>query len=158
MNETIEQLEQEKADILAKALNLVAKIRNAGPFAPSDLSEEIAAIEAIKPKLEIRKAWIHYNGNQIWVFKSAEEVAKETKFSAGETVPMIEIRPIAEVPTWEEWRCVGSLGRIIRCDGRTDIGSALDGDEADDIVKTHNTEMRRLQDFINQLLAERGEA
>jgi hypothetical protein len=71
---------------------------------------------------------------------------------------MIEIRPIAEVPTWEEWRCVGSLGRIIRWDGRTDIGSALDGDEADDIVKTHNAEMRRLQDFINQLLAERGEA
>ena len=99
MDKTIEQLEQEKADILAKALNLVAKIRNAGPFAPSDLSEEIAAIEALKPKLEIRKAWIHYNGNQIWVFKSAEEVAKETKFSAGETVPMIEIRPIAEVPT-----------------------------------------------------------
>lgn len=150
---TIEQLEQEKADILAKANALVDACEQ------GDHRKMKAAIEALKPEPERLRAFanVYPNGIKHWFDDSEEAKERATKDAIRTAVPMIEIRPIGEVPTWEEWVSRGLNDRIITSASK-DIGIALDSDEARRINKAHNAEMHRLQSFINQLLAERGEA
>lgn len=151
---TIEQLEQEKADILAKALKLAEAVRASGPLR-RDTDEAVAAIEALKPEPERLRCFINVyvdgTRNHYASEDSANSVEDAFNVIARRAVPMIEVIPFeGEVPTWEEWDAKQVGDELMR--SNTDLYQ-----DGETFADRHNAEMRRAFDFIAKLLAERGE-
>ena len=151
---TIEQLEQEKADILAKALKLAEAVRAFGPFR-RDTDEAVAAIEALKLEPERLRCFINVyvdgTRNHYASEDSANSVEDAFNVIARRAVPMIEVIPFeGEVPTWEEWDAKQVGDELMR--SNTDLYQ-----DGETFADRHNAEMRRAFDFIAKLLAERGE-
>ena len=153
---TIKEVEKERDEILAKALKLAELFKETRDLDEEDL-DAIAAIEALQPKLEPLDGWM--NRYPDGTFGQELYPSREKALLLGSAAIPVHIREITpsavEVPQWEEWVCSGPFQRMIRCDGSA-IGSALDDDEAGDLIEAHNAEMRRLQETIDALLAERG--
>lgn len=156
MDNELEKAKQDLAAAVDAGLKL-AEVLN-GACLPPETRDAIATLKALKPEPEPERlrCFINIlNDGQRRYFREAE-LANGMEYSdhhaTRRAVPMIEIRPIGDVPTWEEWNnnCKGyvttSAGRYLT----GYIGSGV----ADTVVDTHNAEMRRLQNFINYLLAE----
>lgn len=154
---TIEQLEQEKADILAKAIAVAAELRRIGGKVgmQPDKWELVESIEALKPKHERLRCFINVyvegTRNHYASEDSANSVEDAFNVIARRAVPMIEVIPFeGEVPTWEEWDAKQVGDELMR----SNTNLYQDGETFAD---RHNAEMRRAFDFIAKLLAERGE-
>ena len=161
----IEQLEQEKADILAKAIAVAAELRRIGGKVgmQPDKWELVESIEALKPEPERLRCFINVyvdgTRNHYASEDSANSVEDAFNVIARRAVPMIEVIPFeGEVPTWEGWEVYPSNPKAVRTRHISgNLTVARDQDEAKEFCDFHNAEMRRLQSCINQLLAERGE-
>lgn len=150
---TIEQLEQEKADILAKALRLIELVKLAyegTAISRTDWDKAVGEIEALMPKPERLRRWIEVNScdgfEGIW----QQEPQPDNLKRGHRAVPMIEVVPFdGEVPTWEEW----TEDQLLQIRDLHPYGNAC----FKVIVEAANKRMAALQSFIDQLLAERGE-
>ena len=155
MDNEIEKLKQERDEILAKALRAVHLMKQSS-YDGHAWKSAIAEIEALKPKPERLRLWVNEESNGAFSAYGTRELA----LRCGEeltrvAVHMREVRPIGDVPTWEEWEV--SRAVWIKVKGGDDIFCCHTPEAAANLVARHNSTARRLQDFINQLLAERGE-
>ena len=163
MNEEIEKLKRERDEILAKVgeLDRLTRDPESGINWPQvhSIFEEL---EALRPEPERLRGWANIYPSKItgagFLYES-EETAKKLACSSLQTlriaVPMIEVRPLPELPEMEEWESVGD--EVIERDHREHIAYALDPRMALKISDAHNAAIRDFKAWAETVKKEVGD-
>lgn len=143
--EDIEQIKKERDAAIEAGLRLADHLRATAPSGclKQDERDAIAAIEALKPKLEQSKP-------RECVIRYTQETRKITPWGIGMPVghemeecgmsEILHMREVMPAPEWERWRSVG----FAVMQAADHIASAPSAELASEFAIRHNAEMERV--------------
>lgn len=156
MNEELEKLKREMNEILAKVEELDRLTHD--PESGIDWPRVHAIFEelkALKPKPERLRLWVVKYPSGSLTFCRDPNDAKQKQHPGGRIVPMIEVRPLPELPEMEEWDSVGH--EIIERGDREYIAYAHDPQMALKISEAHNATVRAFKKWAEDAKKEVGD-
>lgn len=163
MNEQLEiqKLKQERAEILAKVEELDRLTACAEGVNWPEVSRVIDSLKALRPKPERLRGWANVYPpkiSEIGFLYDSEETAKKLVRASGQVlrtaVPMIEVRPLPELPEMKEWTADNSS---IYCDDGPRLAWADTSGNARMIIERHNATVRAFKKWAEDAKKEVGD-
>ena len=161
MNEEIEKLKKERDAAIEAGLKLVELGAGTGVSCNTEWEGAAQNLKALRPKPERLRGWANIYPPKITetgFLYDSEEAAKKLARSSLQTlriaVPMIEVRPLPELPEMEEWNSDGGVVRTKT--GRSLTGYVGTG-PADTLCETHNATIRAFKKWAEAVKKEVGD-
>ena len=164
MSDEIEKLKKERDAAIEAGLKLACIVRekidrdSSNPKTIMATHEAIAAIEALRTKPERLRGWaVVYPDGSFIGFESQEAAESYVVAGHGTAVPIIQSKPLPELPEMEEWEVVGSLGAIdAKAASKLNV-FARDFPEAKEFVRLHNAAVRAFKAWAETVKKEVGD-
>lgn len=110
----IEQITKERDAAIEASESLVAKIEKAMPFVAPDISSEVAAIKALKPKPGPFDKWCVLRDEsgcglgEVVAMTGKDKVDAERYADRDDQLRLVHLREVTPAPGWERWRPSGN--------------------------------------------------
>lgn len=161
MNEELEKLKRERDEILAKVEELDQLTHDPeGGINWPQVHAIFEELKALKPKPERLRCWIERDRGGLFeechFTEPSASLMGRIRTQQNTIHPMIEVRPLPELPEMEEWKRAPLDTRSIYCNGEL-IGRAYDESLALAIADAHNATVRAFKKWAEDAKKEVGD-
>ena len=159
MNEEIEKLKRERDAAIEAGLKLADMTESLSGSDWTDFEDLVNKLKALRPTPERLRGWanVYRDGGGMALFQNHDSAKSYGERALAEriAVPMIEAKPLPELPEMEEWESVGD--EVIERDHREHIAYALDPRMALKISDAHNAAIRAFKAWAEAAKKEVGD-
>lgn len=162
MNEEIEKLKRERDAAIEAGLKLADMTESLSGSDWTEFEDLVNKLKALRPEPEMLKFWVNVSNDEsvhpiarIFIHETEDQARRNGgSKKARIAVPVIEVRPLPELPEMKEWTADNSS---IYCDDGPLIAWAATPGNARMIIGRHNAAVRAFKAWAEAVKKEVGD-